>query len=90
MCIDWDADGFPKSAPNPFKTVDTSEIEYCYFDDLIRKLILPHFTDISEDDVQKQLDKAEAAVQKSGRSVALHNTSATSFLVLGFELEESQ
>ncbi|KJA22732.1 hypothetical protein HYPSUDRAFT_202044 [Hypholoma sublateritium FD-334 SS-4] len=69
MCVAWDLDGFPKSAPNPFHTADTS---------------------ISEDEVQEQLGRDEAAVQKASRNVALHSTSATSFLVLGLELEESQ
>ena len=87
MCVSWDADGFPKSAPNPFETVDTSEIEHLYFDD---RFISPRFADMSEDDVQEQLGKEETAIQKSGHGVALHSTSATSFLVLGFELEESQ
>lgn len=26
MCSEWDADGFPKTAPNPFYTTDTSKV----------------------------------------------------------------
>lgn len=28
MCARWDADGFPKSVPNPFNTTDASE--FCH------------------------------------------------------------
>ena len=28
MCARWDADGFPKSVPNPFHTTDRSEFYY--------------------------------------------------------------
>lgn len=30
MCSVWDADGFPKSLPNPFQTIDSSECRFNY------------------------------------------------------------
>ena len=80
-------DGFPKSAKNPFKTVDTSKCREVL---LFYSVTNCYYTGISEDEVEAQLGKEEAAVQKSGCGVALHSISTTMFLVLGLELEESQ
>ncbi|KJA13561.1 hypothetical protein HYPSUDRAFT_151472 [Hypholoma sublateritium FD-334 SS-4] len=68
MCSAWDADGFPKVAPNPFKVTES---------------------DVSEADVEAALGKEEAAVSRSKGRSPLHTTSATSFLAMGMELEES-
>lgn len=35
MCADWDADGFPKTVPNPFHTLDASKY-------LLLRIYLPH------------------------------------------------
>ena len=40
--------------------------------------------------MQAQLGQDEAAVMKTKGRTALHKTSATSFLAMGLELEESQ
>ncbi|KJA25187.1 hypothetical protein HYPSUDRAFT_135353 [Hypholoma sublateritium FD-334 SS-4] len=69
MCVEWDADGFPKSTPNPFKTPETNT---------------------SEDEVQDQLDKEEAAALRAAGRIPLHKTSASSFVSMGLELEESR
>lgn len=47
-------------------------------------------TGISEDEIQEQLDKEEAATQRASGSPPLHKTSASAFLSMGLELEESQ
>lgn len=46
--------------------------------------------DISEKDVERELGKEEAAVQKATGRGPLHSTSASAFLAMGLELEESQ
>lgn len=46
--------------------------------------------DVSEDDVQAQLDKEETEARKASGTPALHTTSASAFLSMGLELEESQ
>ena len=47
-------------------------------------------TVISENDVEEQLGREEAAVLKTKGKTPLHKVSASSFLALGLELEESQ
>ena len=45
---------------------------------------------VSEEEVQEQLGKDEAAVQSATGRLPLHKTSAVDFLSMGLELEESQ
>lgn len=49
----------------------------------------PH-ADVSEDDIRAQLNKDEAEVLKAAGKAPLHQTSASSFLTMGLELEESK
>ena len=46
--------------------------------------------DVSEDDILAQLGKEETAAQKASGTPALHKMSASAFLSMGLELEESQ
>lgn len=45
---------------------------------------------INEEEIQDQLDKEEAAALKATGRLPLHQTSASSFLIMGLELEESR
>lgn len=45
---------------------------------------------ISEDEAREELAREEAAAQRERGMPALHSTSASSFIAMGFELEESQ
>lgn len=40
--------------------------------------------------MQQQLDKEEATAQKASGKLPLHKTSASAFLSMGLDLEESQ
>lgn len=82
----WDADGFPKAAPNPFKTADAGAFLICY--GALELTPLP--VGVSEADLEAQLSREEAASAKGAKRVPLHSTSATSFLAMGLELEEAQ
>lgn len=47
-------------------------------------------TGITENEAQEELEKAEGAAQKEKGMPPLHSTSASLFLAMGLELEESQ
>lgn len=89
MCSAWDTDGFPKSLPNPFHTAEAGK--YCLFN--LRSFfgnLLPTMSDVSEDEVQRQLGNDESETLKATGRAPLHQTSASSFLVMGLELEEAK
>lgn len=88
MCTRWDADGFPKTVPNPFYTTDTSE--FYHLMDVYLYQLNDTLSGISEDDVLKQLSTEETATRRAAGTAALHSTSPSAFLILGLELEESQ
>ncbi len=45
---------------------------------------------MTEAKVRQELEKAEAAQRKAGRSPPLHKTGPSEFIRLGLELEETQ
>ena len=87
MCSVWDADGFPKSLPNPFQMNDSSEFCGRKTHVFNSKFML---LDINEEQIQDQLDKKEAAALRATGRMALHQMSVSSFLAMGLELEESR
>lgn len=45
---------------------------------------------VSDDDVRKELEEEEAAARLAAKQPMRHETSATSFVYMGLELEEVQ
>lgn len=52
--------------------------------------MMSSITDVSEDEVQRQLGSDESEVLRATGRAPLHQTSASSFLVMGLELEEAK
>ncbi|KDR70910.1 hypothetical protein GALMADRAFT_144380 [Galerina marginata CBS 339.88] len=68
LCVEWEADTFPKTKTNPYQTDNST---------------------LTEAQVRKDLaDEEEERLVRGGSSV--HATSASSFVVLGLELEAVQ
>ncbi len=89
VCAEWDADGFPKTAPNPFKVAETGEL-VPFNPTYSAEVDVAFFAGVSEAELEAQLSREEKASAKEARRAPLHSTSATSFLAMGLELEESQ
>ncbi|KAF8151059.1 hypothetical protein BJ912DRAFT_938171 [Pholiota molesta] len=74
ICTEWDEDKFPKTKKNPYQ-LDTAD----------SKMTI----DVSEVQVRKDLAEEEAKFLESGGTF-LHATTASAFIYMGLDLEETQ